>query len=192
MAYVTLPELRAYLNMTGTGDDVLLRQLIDSAQQNVDRYCGWQFEAHTATRYYDSEADVDPDQRSVLVLDEPLLTVTTLTNGDADVLIPAEYFLEPTNSVPKWRIRLRASTGLYWTYTTDHEQAITLVGTWGYMATADYAIKQATMRWAGYLYKQRDAQVFDVTASPAQGQITIPQGIPRDVERILAPYRRLC
>jgi hypothetical protein len=194
MAYATLPELRSYLNIAAadTGDDTLLSTVLANAQRAIDGYCGWAFEATTATRYYDSEADVDDRDRAVLVLGEPLLTVTTLTNGDADVLLPAEYFLEPANTVPKWYIRLRSSTGLYWTYTTDHEQAITVVGTWGYTATAPADVTQAALRWAGYMYRQRDAQVWDVTAQPNAGILTIPQGIPKDVERLLASYRRLC
>ncbi len=191
MAYTTLPELRAYLNIgaADTGDDALLGRVIDNAQAAIDSYCGWQFEAHTATRLYDSEADVEG---SVLNLDEPLLSVTTLTNGDADVLTSAEYFLLPHRTLPKWGIQLRPSTGLYWTYTTDHEEAITVVGTWGYSATPPADVQQACLRWAGYMYRQRDAQVWDVTAQPSMGILTIPQGIPRDVERLLASYRRLC
>jgi hypothetical protein len=194
MAYTTLPELRAYLNIgaADTGDDTLLGRVIDNAQSAIDTYCGWAFEAHTATRYYDPEKDVDEGDIAVLVLDEPLLTVTTLTNGDADVLLPAEYFLEPANTVPKWRIRLRASTGLYWAYTTDHEQAITLVGTWGHSVTPPADVQQACLRWAGYMYRQRDAQVWDVTAQPNMGILTIPQGVPKDVERLLIHHRRTC
>jgi len=191
MAYATLPELRAYLNIAtaDTADDVLLGRVLNNAQSAIDTYCGWQFEAHTATRLYDSEADV---VGSVLNLDEPLLSITTLTNGDADVLTAAEYFLLPHNSVPKWGIQLRPSTGLYWTYTTDHEQAISVVGTWGYSATAPADVQQACLRWAGYMYRQRDAQVFDVTAQPSVGILTIPQGMPKDVKVLLDNYKRIC
>jgi len=195
MAYATLAQLRAYLNIAAadTSDDVLLGQLIDDAKQLIDSYCGWAFEASApTTRYYDPLRDVDERDRLLLHLDEPLLTLTTLTNGDASVVTAAQYYLEPTNMTPKWGIRLRSSTGLSWTYTTDAEQAISVLGTWGYSATPDDAIQRACIRWAAYLYRQRDAQVFDVTAQPGEGIITVPQGIPRDVERILASYRRTC
>ena len=39
-----------------------------------------------------------------------------------------------------------------------------------------------------FKYRQKDAQVFDVTAVPDAGVITVPQGIPADVKRILRSY----
>ena len=43
---------------------------------------------------------------------------------------------------------------------------------------------------ASYFYRQKDAQVFDVTATPELGTITVPAGIPADVRILLDPYRR--
>lgn len=194
MAYATLADLRAYLGIAAadTGDDVILAGLLERAEDLIDAWCGWGFEAKTATRYYDPLVDVDRWDALLLHLDYPLLTLTTLTNGDADVITSAEYYLEPTNETPKWAIRLRSSTGLSWTYEDDSQQAISVLGTWGYSPTPDGVIQQASIRWAGYMYRQRDSQVFDVTAQPAEGILTIPQGIPRDVERMLASYRRTC
>ena len=192
MAYATLAELRSYLGIApaDTDDDVLLARLITSAQKAIDGYCGWSFEASAAaTRYYNALTDTDG---AVLVLDMPLLTLTTLTNGDADVITAAEYFLEPANTTPKWYVRLRSSAGLAWTYTDDPEQAISVAGTWGYMTSADATITQACLRWAGYMYRQKDAQVFDVTAQPGAGILTIPKGMPEDVKIMLSAYRRLC
>ncbi len=192
MAYATLAELRSYLDVGAidTGNDALLTSIIARAQKLVDGWCGWAFEASAAaTRTYDAILDV---QDGVLYLDEPLLTLTTLTNGDGTVLTAAKYFLEPSNTTPKWRVRLRSSQGEAWTYSDDHEQAISVAGTWGYMATADATITQACVRWAAYLYRQKDSQVFDVTAQPSAGILTIPKGIPKDVEIMLQPYRRLC
>jgi len=192
MAYATLVELRSYLGIAAadTDDDVLLARLLVSAQKNIDGYCGWSFEASgAATRYYSPITDTEGDR---LVLDMPLLTLTTLTNGDADVITATEYYLEPANTTPKWYVKLRASAGLAWTYTDDHEQAISVAGTWGHMTTADATITQACLRWAGYMYRQKDAQVFDVTAQPGAGIITIPKGMPEDVKMTLSAYRRLC
>ena len=193
MAYATLPELRAYLNIAAanTDDDALLSAALTRAQKSIDAWCGWSFEAVTATRYYDPYADVDPRDRAVLHLDEPLLTLATLTNGDTTAITSAQYLLEPANTSPKWRVRIKASTGLYWTCDDeDHEQSISVAGTWGYSATADGVIQQAALRLAAYMYRQRDAQVFDVTAQPAEGILMIPQGMPKDVTVMLASYRR--
>jgi hypothetical protein len=191
MAYATLSELRTYLGFasSNTDDDTLLAALITRAQKVIDLLAGCSFEATSATRYYDPTVNVTAT--GMLALDADLLTVTSITNGDGDVLTASEYVLWPSNSSPKRGVKLKASTGLYWTYNTDPENAITIVGTWGLFATAPADITQATLRLAAYMYRQKDAQVFDVTASPETGVITIPQGIPKDVRLTINAYKRM-
>ena len=46
------------------------------------------------------------------------------------------------------------------------------------------------IRMAAYLYRLKDSQVWDVTAEPAAGVITIPKGIPADVKLWIASNRR--
>uniref|UniRef100_A0A6M3J628 Uncharacterized protein n=1 Tax=viral metagenome TaxID=1070528 RepID=A0A6M3J628_9ZZZZ len=53
-----------------------------------------------------------------------------------------------------------------------------------------HQIVQAVKRLAGYLYKQKDSQVFDVTAFPEAGVMEIPQGLPRDVKLLIPMYRK--
>ena len=88
-------------------------------------------------------------------------------------------------------IDIRANSAKYWRYTTDPEGGITVTGKWAYSLTPPEAIKQATIRLAAYLYKQRDAQVFDITAQPEIGVITVPKGLPADVKQILDGFRRV-
>ncbi len=87
---------------------------------------------------------------------------------------------------PYYAIELKS--GYSWEIDPDYE--ISVAGTWGYAATAPDDIVQAAVRWAAYCYRQKDAQVFDTTASPDLGTITVPQGIPRDVAIMLRPYVR--
>jgi hypothetical protein len=49
---------------------------------------------------------------------------------------------------------------------------------------------QMTLRLAAYLYHQRDASVFDVTAIPDAGVITLPKGIPADVKLWITGNKR--
>ncbi len=188
MAYATLSQLRSVLTFEAgnTADDVLLTALLGRAQAVVEQRTGRWFEAISATRYYTPGRDT---VGRTLYLDADLLTVTTLTNGDGTEIATASYVLQPANVTPKRQITLKFSSGYFWTYSDDPEGAISVAGTWGYSATAPEDIVQATLRLAAYLYRQKDAQVFDVTAQPEQGVITIPQGIPRDVRLILDAYR---
>jgi len=189
MAYATLAQVKDYLDIGADTDDVLLQNLIDRAEIAIETYTRRVFEAETQTRYYE-RSDLD-DSGFTLLVDRDLLTITTLTNGDSSAtVIPAtEYWLVPRNRTPKHGIRLKMDSTYSWEFDTDYW--VTVVGTWGYSTTAPYDIVQATIRLVAYYYAQKDAQVFDVTAVPEAGVITVPQGMPRDVERMLQPYMRL-
>ena len=75
-----------------------------------------------------------------------------------------------------------------WEFDIDGE--VSVLGAWGYSTSPPDDIVHACIRLAGYYYRQKDAQVFDVTAVPDAGIITIPQGIPADVKLILDKYPR--
>ena len=184
MSYCTVAQLKAYQKITTTVDDTLLADIVARASALIDAYCGRSFSATTKTRYYQLGNVWDNGR---LWLDDDLLTVTSLTNGDTSTLLPAVYWLEPRDKPPYRFIHLKS--GYSWIFDTDGEVVVT--GTWGYSATAPSAIEQAALRMAGYIYAQKDAQVFDTTASPDIGIITIPAGIPKDVKIILDSFRRL-
>ena len=183
MAYITLAQIKDHLDINSDTDDVLLSRLIETAQQVIDDKCGQSFEAETATRYYERSAL--SDDGFSLILDAPLLTVTTLTNGDSSAtVIPAtEYWLMPRNETPKHSIRLKIDSTYSWEFDTDYW--VSVLGTWGKMATANAAIQEATKQLVSYYYALKDSQTFDVTAVPEAGIITVPQGFPRSVEKIL-------
>ena len=190
MGYARLGALKSYLGIddnTAT-HDVLLESLLERATTAIDNFTGRTFEAVTETRYFESDA-LD-DNGETLIVDRDLLTVTTLTNGDdgATVIPSTEYWLVPRNSTPKHGIRLKSDSLYQWEHDTDYW--ISVLGTWGYSADPPADVVHACIRLGAYYYTQKDAQVFDVTANPDAGVITVPQGIPRDVERLLAPYKR--
>ncbi|NIV36802.1 MAG: hypothetical protein GWN58_47415 [Anaerolineae bacterium] len=188
MAYATLAQLKDYLDIGQDTDDVLLQALIDRAQTAIDNYTHRNFEAETETRYFERK-DLD-ESGFVLEVDRDLLTISTLTNGDSDgTNIPnTEYWLVPRNSTPKHGIRLKVNSVYSWEFDTDYW--VTVVGTWGYSATAPDDIVQAAIRLAAYYYAQKDSSTFDVTAVVEAGIIKVPQGIPKDVQIILGPYVR--
>lgn len=180
MAYTTLAKLRTYLGVTEVGDDTLLTDCITRATAVFDAQFPFSFEAETETRYF---IDDDIDNDGVLWLDKPLLTVTTLTNGDASatVIAAADYWLQPRNESPYWYIKLKdGGDTTYFEFTTDGE--ISIAGTWGYMTSASGIVEQCVTRLAAYFYRQKDSQTFDVTAVPELGIMTIPSGIPNDVK----------
>jgi hypothetical protein len=189
--YATVADLKSYLGLANTGDDTLLAAMLARASQAVDTYTRRTFAVSgDTTRYYDAIGEHIVDGR-VLLLDHDLCSVTTVTNGDGNTISSTYYTLVPRNETPHYAIRLKDTYSSLWTYTTSWEDAISITGRWAYSLTPPDDIVQATLRWAGYIYKQKDAQVFDTTAIPDAGVIQIPAGIPADVRLLLRPYKRV-
>ena len=184
MSYATAAELKSYLGISENTDDTLLAALLNRATAAIEQYTHRVFSAAVGTRYYRSDA-VDGD---TLHLDGDLYSVTTLTNGEGDTI--TEYWLLPRNEGPPYHaIKLKSGSDYSWTFGTDGE--VEVYGEWGFSSDPPDDIVHACVRLAGYYYRQKDAQVFDVTAQPDAGIITIPKGLPADVKMLLTPYRKV-
>lgn len=193
MAYTTASQVKAYLGTTATADNTLLTNLITRAQAAIEIYTGRKFEHSStgATRYFTVGEDT---YGRVLVLDEDLCgidQIVTDADGTPTTVLTTEYVTYPRNIKPYYEIKLLSSTTKSWTYTDDKENGVYITGKWSYSTDAPSDIVHACIRLAAYYYRQRDSQVFDVTAIPDAGVITAPQGIPKDVRMILDPYRRI-
>ena len=181
--YTTWAAVKTYLDISGTGDDTLGATLVTRASAMIDRYCRRVFTAASATRLF------DVPHGATLFLDEDLVSVTTLTNGDGTVIASTDYVLKPNNITPKFAIKLRetASTGWRGSSTTGEYQAISVLGSWGYSASPPDDVVQAAVRLTAWIYRQRDAP-FGQTARPEIGVIETPLSMPPDVVKILAPF----
>lgn len=190
MAYLTTAELLAYLDIDAADEDSLLLEAITDAQSYIEAETSRFFEAQTLTKVYDRSA-LSREHSRVLDLDEDLLTITTLTNGDSasTVILPADYWLLDRNLGPPYhQIKLKTDIATYWEWEID--EWVSVLGTWGYTDEAPGDIKRACTVLAAYFYRQKDSQIFDTIAMPEAGIITIPQGIPATVVKIIKKYRR--
>lgn len=187
--YCTLTQVKAYINTVESGDDTKLSQYITQASRRIDIYCGRTFTANTATRLYDAIADVDG---RTLYLDDDLLSVTSLYNGDGTVITSGQYVLEPANQTQKYAIKLRSSASISWTYTTDPEQSIAVYGAWGFYngTVAPEDIQHAAIRLTAWYYAQQTAP-FDQAGLLETGVITVPSAVPPDVRALLDQYQRV-
>ena len=56
MAYATVPELRAEMNLESTSDDATLQRLLNAAERKINRHCnrpdGFEADAAASARYY--------------------------------------------------------------------------------------------------------------------------------------------
>ena len=191
MPYASLSELKEYLGITSTDtdDDVLLGEMLDEATRIIDMETGYSFESTTDTRYYEEDA-LAPSDSYLLRVDEPLLSVSELLNGDSDSteITSSDYWLWPRNEGPPyWGIKLKVIVSSSWQWSADY--FVTVTGTWGYASTPPDDIKLACRRLATYLYQQKDNPIYETTIFPEQGAVVTPTGLPDDVERIVRKYR---
>ena len=170
-------------------DDSLLSDLLDRVSKRIETYTGRVFTAAAGTNYYESSAYDSEDK--LLWLGDDLVTVTTLTNGDASTstISSSKYWLMPRNEGPPYfGIQLKSDIATSWEWGTD--KWVSVAGTWGYAASAPADIVDACIEWAAYAYRKRDAPFLEAVGIEEGGIITIPQGMPVSVRLALDPYRR--
>lgn len=189
MAYASTPELKLYLGITTSTDDVLLTALITRAQSIIDTYCKRTFEAAAdSTRYFHAVNDVGG---YTLYLDHDLYSATTVTNGDGVAVSASDYVLVPANYRPAYAIALKLSASAVWTYSTTPENAISVAGKWAYSLTAPADITHACIRLAAWLYRQKDTHGdVDNATIATGGMVLVPQGVPKDIHALLKGYVR--
>mgnify|MGYP003376238102 CR=1 FL=1 len=183
MSYATIDDLREYLGLTESDHDALLDRLLDSAQKYIETQTGRTFEASAdSTRYLDASAILLRD----LWLDADLCAITSVTNGDSVVIAGTNYTTRPRNLTPYYALRMDTDSAYAWDGTTGE---IAIVGKWAYSTTAPYDIQQATIRLAGWLYRQRDNAGEGDRPIIAGNATVLPSRMPADIEALIAPYR---
>jgi hypothetical protein len=171
--------------------DTLLTNAINAAQAYIEGKTNRVFEASASTTKYYSRDALDDDDSTLLHLDDDNLTITELLNGDSSSteITSSNYWLLDRNLGPPYHwVKLKSNTGVYWEWDIDEWVAVT--GTWGRSATVPSDVKEACTMLAAFLFKKKDSQVFDTTAIPEAGVITIPSGIPTTVVKVIARYKR--
>lgn len=194
--YASVTEFKAYQRITSTDttDDGVITDIIEGASRLIDTTTRRTFYARTATNLYDVPDGEFGDGDILYIEDDDLLTVTTLTNGDATVLTTSDYILLPNNSSPKWGIKLKDSSTKSWESDTDgnDEQAISIAGTWGWSATAPDDVKEACLQIASAYYHRRFGENMTADTTISSGGVVItPQDIPASAKSILMKYERL-
>jgi len=182
-----LALLRNYQGIERDSSNALLSRAISVAIKWIEGKIHRQLEAQTESRYFEQEATV-PGDPLTLELDRDLLSITTLTDAAGTVIPASEYWLLPRGADHFDRIRLKAGSAYSWQWPLDGWAEV--AGSWGYCSTIPGDLEQAILRLAAFLFRQKDAQIFDVVAEPSVGTITVPQGFERSVADILRAHKR--
>lgn len=196
MDYCSAAEVKTYLDISGSGDDTLIGDLITAASRWLDDETHRTLAHDADTTVYIDAYGEHIDGTTLWISDfGDLCAITTITNGDSAEVTSAQYTTYPktvTSREPTFkRIKILASSGKYWTFTDDWESSITIEGRWSVWATVPDQLNHHAKRLAAYAYRQKDAQVFDTIAIPDAGVITAPAGFPVDVARFVRTWRKL-
>lgn len=196
MHYATLTQVRAYIKLTTaeTLDDSLLTFFISKSVQAIDAYSRRRFDVRREARLFDFPLrKIDRmgvysaedfvyamnmtadwmDQR--LRMDDDLLEVLTLTNGDGTEIDSGDYVLKPANSYPKYAIELKSGSGVTWQVDSDgnREQVIDLDSYWGHHP------RYGDLAWVDSLDTVRDNPL---TAAATSLIVTNSDGTAGDLE----------
>lgn len=193
--YATLAQLKARLSITGTADDTLLEEAIQSASREIDKHCGRRFykDTNATARVYRINdpclAEVDD------FWDTASLVVKTDTGGNgtyATTWTSAQYELLPLNGIVEgeagWPyFEIRAISGQrfpYWAYQGPAQLQVT--AKWGWNAIPD-PVYQACLIIAQANYKLKEV-AFGAAGVGDLGIVTVRQ-VPAAMTK-LAAYRR--
>ena len=130
---------------------------------------------------------------NTLELDDDLLTVGKLTNGDGTEITAGDYLTKPYNESPKYAVKIKDVSTVTFEFdsTTNGEKAISLSGSWGWSSTAPLDIREACLEIANDYYHKRFGQNMsaETTITPS-GVIITPKDIPASARSILQKYQR--
>lgn len=135
-AYATLQHFKDRIRSTGQDisvdviDDDLITRLLEDASRYIDDSTNRTFYPRVETRYYDTPRGLELD------LDDDLLEVISLTNGDDNTISSSYYRLLPANKPPYSQIKIKdvSVSAVQWEWGTsgDAEGVIEVAGVWGY------------------------------------------------------------
>jgi hypothetical protein len=143
--YATLADYKAYVTARGQAstldstDDGVIDGLLETASRYIDDETGRNFYPYVQTRYFDV-----PESRELCV-DEDLLEVITLTNGDSTTMPSTEYYLVPRNIYPAYALKITDISSYTWLTNSagSYENAVSINAIWGFRQRYSQAWKLA-------------------------------------------------
>jgi uncharacterized phiE125 gp8 family phage protein len=187
--YVTAAELKTYIRVDDTVDDLVIGTAITAASRIVDRHTNRQFGlvdpavAQLYTARYDK-------RRCQWVVDVDDFQTTVGLTVQIDGSIVTTFVKEPQNVIVQGRPWTRiAFTPESEVTPTGKVDEVGVIAKWGWTAVPE-TIKQATLLQASRLFVRRGAP-FGVAGSPEQGtELRLLARVDPDVAVTLGPYIR--
>lgn len=182
--YVTASDLKSYVGITDTDDDVEIAFAITAASRAIDRFANRQFGLVTSpqARVYTARWD-SRRLKYVVDIDDLMTTVGFTVLTDASVI---DYSLQPSNADLNGRPWTSLILNQGGTLDAD---GVSVTARFGW-TTVPVAVQQATLLQASRLFKRKDAP-FGVAGSPEMGsELRLLAKVDPDVAVVLGPYQR--
>lgn len=180
--YVDSTELKNYLRITDTADDVFIAAWVTAVSRNVDDFCGRQFgKVNSAEqRYY--KPVYDRHQCAWFVEIDDLQDLTGLTVLNESGTAVTDYVLLPRNAAVKGKpyeqMRLTVRTG-----------ELKITAPWGWNAVPA-SVKTGLFLQGARLAARRDSP-FGIAGSPSEGsEVRLLAQLDPDFRTSLKPFRR--
>lgn len=187
--YATEQDLKSYLRIGDSVDDLELSTAITAASRAIDHFTNRQFGVVAAAeeRTYEVEWSRRHGKWKTIGMDDLSSTTGLVVTVSGSAV--TTYTLLPRNASeegrPYTRMLLRSATA-----STDNGPKTVLVeGFWGWSSTPD-TVKNACLVQAARFFKRRDS-VFGIAGSPEFGsELRLLSKVDPDVESMLRHYRR--
>ena len=172
---------------TSSGDDAVIEQIIEGASRVIDNQTRRTFYARSETRYYDVPNGDELD------LDDDLISIAKLTNGDGTEITAGDYLTKPYNDSPKYAVKIKNGSDVAFEFDSSNngEMAISISGSWGWSSSTPLDIREACLEIATDYYHKRFGQNMnaETTITPS-GVLITPKDIPASARSILQKYQR--
>jgi len=191
--YCTVDELRARMGYpaSDTAKDTMMEDIIEAASRWIDRWCSRRFYADTAnsTRYYTATS-----HRTLLLNDDVVSIGTLATDSDGDRVYEytwasTDYDLLPLNASADGKPYTMIQTTPQGNYEFPlYQKSVSIYGKFGLSCPHD--VREACLLMSARLFKRKDAP-FGIAGVSELGTIQVIDRIDRDVQALLAPWRKL-
>ena len=190
--YTTLQniQLRLPIKTVDASDDTFIATLIRRASAIIDSYTDNHFTAVTGTRKF----DLPYRNPRRLLLDDWLLTCTSVTNGNGVVIPATEYILEDYNNPPYYAVVLNRVTSYFFQPSSSNmneRKCIAVAGTWGWSALPPDDVIEACERLVVASYRSRGGEnMTGSTVITPAGVVQTPMVMTTDVVELIGPYQK--
>ena len=131
-SYATIDEFQGIKDIDDIdwADDSVINQMLEDVSQKINDWTGHKFFPRVEIHYFSIPEDDDLS----LWLDDDLLEVISVTNGDGVLVAAGDYYLLPRNESPRYAIMLKEMANTYWKCDSsgNSQFVIAVNGIWGF------------------------------------------------------------